>query len=126
MSTSSKHPEDWTDEEIYQEVAKIVRKFKLLECDRCAKAVVKWLQDNRIESKILRIRTKYGEDYIISTRLEELGITESITDNGTHYGVEVRRRVFDNLSPDGISREDWLNDFHCQSEQFIVEELDKF
>ncbi|WAN68893.1 hypothetical protein BJP36_41760 [Moorena producens JHB] len=31
--------------------------------------------------------------------------------------------VFDNLARDGMSREDWLNDFHCPSEEFIVEEL---
>jgi hypothetical protein len=51
---------------------------------------------------------------------------ESITTNGKHYGVEVRGRVFDNLSVQGMRREDWLNDFHCQSEQFIVEELGEF
>ncbi|MGL5035967.1 MAG: papain fold toxin domain-containing protein, partial [Microcystaceae cyanobacterium] len=37
-----------------------------------------------------------------------------------HYGVEVRGLVFDNLSPRGMAKEDWLNDFHCQSEEFIL------
>ncbi|MCZ8247759.1 MULTISPECIES: papain fold toxin domain-containing protein [unclassified Microcystis] len=31
--------------------------------------------------------------------------------NGKHYGVEVRGRVFDHLSPQGMKREDWLKIF---------------
>ena len=42
--------------------------------------------------------------------------------NGKHYGVEVRERVFDNLSPKGMTRDDWLKDFHCQSEEFMITE----
>jgi hypothetical protein len=114
-----------TDEEIYQEIGKIVEKFNILECDRCAKAVLKWLKQNKIEGKLIRLRTGYGEDFILSTRLEGLGIKDSITGNGTHYGVEVKEKVFDNLSSQGMSREDWLADFYCLSEQFIVEEIDK-
>jgi len=36
--------------------------------------------------------------------------------------VEVRGLVFDNLSPRGMPKEDWLNDFHCQGEEFILKE----
>ncbi|MFM7573238.1 MAG: papain fold toxin domain-containing protein, partial [Snowella sp.] len=41
---------------------------------------------------------------------------------GKHYGVEVKGLVFDNLSPHGMTKEDWLKDFHCQSEEFILKE----
>ena len=61
----------------------------------------------------------HDEDYIVSDRL---GNDESITINGKHYGVEVRGRVFDNLSPEGMMRDDWLKDFHCQSEEFMITE----
>jgi hypothetical protein len=50
--------------------------------------------------------------------LERQGITDSITDNGVHYGVEVRGKVFDNLSPEGLAIQDWVNDFHCLSDEF--------
>ncbi|NEP48220.1 MAG: hypothetical protein F6K65_05030 [Moorea sp. SIO3C2] len=110
-------------EEISQEIEKIVENFNNLQCYQCAKEILKWLKANKIKGTLIRLRTKYDEDYIVSTRLENLGITESITANGTHYGVEVQGIVFDNLARDGMSREDWLNDFHCPSEQFIVEEL---
>ncbi|MGL4501185.1 MAG: papain fold toxin domain-containing protein [Planktothrix sp.] len=102
----------------------MVPQFSLLECDKCATAVFQWLKLHRIEGKLLRIRTAFGEDYIVSKRLENQGITESITVNGTHYGVEVQGQVFDNLSSDGLPRREWIQDFHCIGEQFIVEELE--
>ena len=65
-------------------------------------------------------KTRYhDQDYLISDRG---GSDRSITINGKHYGVEVRGRVFDNLSPQGMTRDDWLKDFHCQSEEFIITE----
>jgi hypothetical protein len=113
-----------SDEEIYQEVGKIVAKFNLYKCDECATAVMQWLKENGIEGKIIFLRTKKRKEYyILSKRLERRGINESITLNGKHYGVEVRGRVFDNLSTDGLTKEDWINDFICPSEQFIVQEL---
>ena len=111
-------------EDIYREIGQIVAQFSLLECDKCATAVFQWLKFHRIEGKLLRIRTAFGEDYIVSNRLENQGITESITVNGTHYGVEVQGRVFDNLSSDGLTRGEWMQDFYCISEQFILEELE--
>ena len=85
---------------------------------------MQWLQQQEIEGKVLKIRTQYGEDYILSNRLERSGITESITTNGQHFGVEVNGRVFDNLSEQGLSIENWLQDFRCHSNQFILTELD--
>jgi hypothetical protein len=110
-----------SDEEIYQAVGEIVAQFGLYKCDDCAKAVVQWLQANNIEGKVILIRTKKRREYyILSTRWERLD--ESITLNGKHYGVEVRGLVFDNLSKEGLTREDWIKDFHCPSKQFIIEE----
>lgn len=110
-----------TQEEVWLQVSQIVAAYPVLECARCAASVMEWLQDNGIEGKILRLRTKRcSEVFIISDRY---GGKESITENGTHYGVEVFGKVFDNLSIEGLSREDWLNDFHCRSDKFIVDEL---
>ncbi|MEI6442947.1 MAG: papain fold toxin domain-containing protein [Nostocales cyanobacterium ELA583] len=74
------------------------------------------LQQNNIEGKILKLKTiTWNNEYILSWRLEKQDITNSITNNGTHYGVEVLGKVFDNLSVEGMTREDWLNDFDCLS-----------
>ena len=108
-------------EEVWQKVSQIVANYPLLECDRCAASVMEWLHDNEIEGKILRLRTKRrSEVFIISDRY---GGNESITENGTHYGVEVYGLVFDNLSTEGLSREAWIKDFHSRSDKFVVDEL---
>ncbi|HBL09940.1 MAG TPA: hypothetical protein DD379_00555, partial [Cyanobacteria bacterium UBA11162] len=87
---------DLTDFQVYQEVSKIVSQFELYQCYECAKTVMQWLTENRIEGKVIELRTRYrDENYILSDRT---GSDESITINGKHYGVEVRGRVFDNLS----------------------------
>lgn len=78
-----------------------------------------------MKGTVLRIKTQYdGEDYILSQRLESQGITESITLNGQHYGIEVQGLVFDNLSATGLTRKDWLNDFQSISGEFIIMEFD--
>ena len=59
-------------------------------------------------------------------RLEKLGINESITINGQHFGVEVRGLVFDNLSELGQSRDSWIKDFQFHSGQFILTEVDSW
>lgn len=111
-------------EQIYQEIGKIVSEFSLYECDDCARTIMHWLAENGIEGKIIKMKTKYDEDFILSDRMEIKGITQSITVNGKHYGVEVLGLVFDNLSATGMTLEDWRNDFHCPSEEFIIETLD--
>jgi Papain fold toxin 2 len=116
-----------SDEQVYQAIARIVEEFTILECAECARAILNWVRDNDIEGVVLKLRTRYrDEDFIVSRRLEIQGIVESVTANGTHYGVEVRGRVFDNLSLWGMSRIDWINDFSCPSEQMTVEELEDF
>lgn len=112
-----------SDEEIYREVGKITQKYQLqlYQCYECAKAVMLWLQENGVQGKVILIRTKKRKDYyIVSTRCST---DESITLNGKHYGVEVRGLIFDNLSTEGLTKADWIKDFHCPSEEFIIEEL---
>ncbi|MFB2879038.1 papain fold toxin domain-containing protein [Floridanema aerugineum] len=86
-------------EEIFQEIGKIIAKFNLYECDDCVRAIMQWLGANGIEGKIIKLKTKYNEDFILSERLERQGITEAVTINGRHYGVEVLGLVYDNISP---------------------------
>lgn len=110
-----------SDEYIYTEVGKIVSQFDIYQCYNCAIAVRQWLRDNGIEGQIIELKTFYrDEDYIISDRI---GGDESISNNGKHYGVRVRRLVFDNLSIEGMAEADWIGDFHCPSDEFTIAEL---
>ncbi len=107
---------------VWQEVGKIVVAYPLLECDRAARAAETWLKQRQIPHKILKLRTqRRSENFIVSRRY---GLSDAITENGTHYGVEVFDRVFDNLSETGLTRGEWLADFVCPSGQFSIEELE--
>lgn len=108
-------------EEVWQAISRIVVKYPLLECDQCEIAVMQFLNKAGIEGKVLRLRTKRrSEVFIVSNRH---GLDESITENGTHYGVEVFGKVFDNLSAEGLTREAWIKDFNCLSGKFVLDEL---
>lgn len=113
-----------SDEEIYQQVANILGQFKLLECNECAEAIKKWLKANGINGIHLKISPLDKADFILSERWD--GGRATISQNGIHYGIEVRGKVFDNLSPIGVSREDWIADFYCGIGEFIIQEVDKF
>jgi hypothetical protein len=111
----------WNDDEVFLALGTLTRQFPLLKCHECAIALRAWLTRRKISSRIWRISTKYDdEDFILSDRLERQGITDSITDNGIHYGIEVRGLIFDNLSPDGLTLEAWVQDFHSMSDEFEV------
>jgi len=82
---------------------------------------MRWLQRWAVEGLVLRLKTKRRSDSFITSKRH--GEDESITEDGTHYGVEVLSRVFDNLSSEGLTREDWLDDFSCRSGGFTIEEM---
>ncbi len=113
-----------SDEEIYQQIGAIVDNFKLLQCAECAEAIKTWLKANGISGTHLQLKL-VGRGYFIVSQRWEKGRTP-ITQNGTHYGIEVRRKVFDNLSTTGLNREEWIKDFDCPSGQFIIEEIENF
>jgi hypothetical protein len=108
-------------EEIWQAIGRITINYPLLECDKCALAIMRYLNKRGIEAKILRLRTKRRSETFITS--DRYGLDESITENGTHYGVEVMGKIFDNLSTEGLPREGWLKDFNCLSGAFVIDEL---
>ena len=118
---------EWSDEDLYQAVGTITRQFPLLKCHECVIAIRSWLSRRQVPSKIWKISTKNDdEDFIVSDRLEQQGITDSMTDNGVHYGVEVRGQIFDNLSPEGMALEDWVQDFHSISDELEITCFDDY
>ena len=110
------------NQEVWRNVGEIACSYGILECDRCGIAVMQWLRENGLAGKILRLRTKRRNEVFIICDRHSSGA--SITENGTHYGVEVLGKVFDNLSDEGIPRSLWISSFHCMSEKFALDELD--
>ena len=123
----SKRRDDEEIAELYEKIGNLVVRFPLLHCEECASTLKRWLKQRRIPGKIWRISTRYDyEDFILSDRLEQQGSSETITENGVHYGVEVLGKIFDNLSEQGLSMDDWVNDFTSISDEFDVEVIDEF
>ncbi|WP_263432584.1 papain fold toxin domain-containing protein [Nostoc sp. MS1] len=112
---------------MHKAIGNIVIRFPLLHCEECANTLKKWLKQRGIQGKLWRLSTKYdNEDFILSERLEQQGCVETITENGVHYGVEVFGKIFDNLSEQGLSPDDWINDFTSLSNEFKVEVIEEF
>ena len=125
--TLSSVPNDPSITDIHAAIGNLVIRFPLLHCEECARTLKKWLQQRNIPGKLWRLSTKYDdEDFILSDRLEQQGCFESITENGAHYGIEVLGKIFDNLSPQGLSPEDWSNDFTSLSNEFEIEVIEEF
>lgn len=123
----SKIPENLTIEEIHSAIGSLAERFPLLHCEECARTLKQWLQQRNIPGKLWRLSTETDdEDFILSDRLERQGCFESITENGTHYGIEVFGKIFDNLSSQGLSPTEWVNDFSSLSNEFNVNVIEEF
>ena len=102
-------------------------RFPILHCEECASVLKQWLKQRGIPGKLWRLSTRYDdEDFILRDRLEQQGCSETITENGVHYGVEVFGKIFDNLSRQGLSSKDWKNDLTSLSNEFKVEVIEEF
>jgi hypothetical protein len=119
--------EDSASTKLYEAIGNLVIRFPLLHCEECASTLQEWLKQRGIPGKLWRLSTRSDdEDFILSDRLEQKGCFETITENGVHYGVEVFGKIFDNLSRQGLSPEDWVNDFTSPSNEFKVEVIEEF
>lgn len=107
-----------TDQELYEKLSSIASRYEIFQCQACADEIQGWLQKRGIHGIYIKISTRMN-DFMISTRV---GSHTTITQNGCHYGVEVRSKVFDNLSYTGIPKQEWLDDFECIG-GFDIEEL---
>ncbi|EDX72593.1 hypothetical protein MC7420_2501 [Coleofasciculus chthonoplastes PCC 7420] len=113
--------------ELYQAIGNIVVRFPLLHCQDCASTLKRWLKQRQIPGKLWRLSTRYdNEDFILSQRQEQQGCFETITENGIHYGIEVYGKIFDNLSREGLTPDEWVKDFTSLSNEFDVKVIQEF
>lgn len=114
-------------DDIHKDIGNLASDFPLLHCEECAITLTKWLKHRSIPGKLWRLSTIHDEeDFILSARLEQQGCYDSITENGVHYGVEVFGLIFDNLSSQGLTLDDWIQDFTSLSSEFATEMLEEF
>lgn len=100
------------------EVREIARKYRNFQCVQCSQEIQIYLKRAGINGKIIKITTN-------TTRLpfsiitNPAGSDRQIATNGFHQGVVLqieteqgtKETVFDNLYPDGVPKDDWLNSF---------------
>ena len=94
----------------YVQIASAVaRRFGLLDCVPASNAIVKALKAQGIRGEVIHLRTINKHGFILSDKHG----SSAISRNGHHVGVRVEGMVFDNIHPDGIPYEKWLQDFHA-------------
>lgn len=113
-----------TQDEVFAEIARIISGYRVFQCVECAEAIKAFLKANNISGIHLRISAVGRLKFIVSRRWQNG--QESIAQTGIHQGIETCDRVFDNLSFDGLERQDWVADFDCASGEFKVIELEVF
>jgi Papain fold toxin 2 len=101
--------------ELCQQITQIASCFKLFECVDCAEAIKEFLIQRRIPGKQIKLYTgrakgKYGNIY-------HDGLQRNIATNGRHEGILIEiageEIVFDNIHPEGITREAWMANLYC-------------
>ncbi|MGB3694158.1 MAG: papain fold toxin domain-containing protein, partial [Spirulinaceae cyanobacterium] len=97
---------------IIRTVSRVATRFKIGECDSCALAVKTELVRKGINGRHIRIETVSKSGFsgnIYSKKADDL-----ISFNGYHEAIVVEingvETVFDNISPEGIPKKQWLDD----------------
>jgi hypothetical protein len=78
----------------------------ILRCEEAAKDLAKEFGD-RTHILVLDISSKARSSDVISLTSDN----ETISESGRHYGVLLHHKIFDNLHPEGIEYDNWLNQF---------------
>jgi Papain fold toxin 2 len=93
-----------------QQVASNAAKgFGDLQCRECANAVQRALRAAGHRGQLIDLRGGGKRGFIISRSLPLSA--PAISQNGRHVGVRVGDLVFDNIYPDGMPYDQWINDF---------------
>jgi hypothetical protein len=81
----------------------------VLQCQECADAVRDALLAAGHGGQLVELRAAGGRDFMVCLSFD--GGQATITLNGRHVGVRVSDLAFDNLHPDGLPYDEWLQDF---------------
>ncbi len=89
-------------------VNKIPEKYKKNgQCDSFAKKMVERLKKENIHYQIIRVDSIYS---IYSDK------AEAVIGNGYHYGIKINDIIYDNMTPEGIKFDLWLEDLGLTSQ----------
>ncbi|GAA6620052.1 papain fold toxin domain-containing protein [Scytonema sp. NUACC26] len=101
--------------ELRQQIASIASRFQIFECIQCAEAIKRFLIEQKIRGKQIKLFTGSTEDPFCNIYHEILN--QNISTNGYHEAIvleiEGKELVFDNIHPQGVLKADWINNLYC-------------
>uniref|UniRef100_B8HUB9 Tox-PL-2 domain-containing protein n=1 Tax=Cyanothece sp. (strain PCC 7425 / ATCC 29141) TaxID=395961 RepID=B8HUB9_CYAP4 len=104
-------------QELRQQITSIASRFGDFECEPCADAIEKFLRQQGISGKRIKLYT--GSALGLYGNIFHDGLERNISTNGRHQGVIVeldgQEIVFDNIHHEGVERTKWLLNFHCSA-----------
>ena len=110
-----KGKEDASVEDLVKKVPKKYKEYG--KCDKFKDKLHDLLEKNNIEHDIIKIENKETQ-YICSKKYGgEIGET------GYHYGIRVGDIVYDNLTPEGMNYNAWLQDLYYYDWEGALEVL---
>jgi hypothetical protein len=83
--------------------------FKVLQCQECADQVKAALLAAGHHGEVIELMDNLLNDFMVCVSYD--GGATTITQNGRHVGVRVGDVVFDNLHPNGLPFDQWLQDY---------------
>jgi Papain fold toxin 2 len=89
--------------------AAAARGYQVLQCQKCAENVRKELIGAGFHGQIIELRNRGKCEFMVC--MGYLRGQTTITETGWHVGVRIGNLVFDNLHPDGMRYDDWVQDF---------------
>lgn len=101
------------------DIIKLASKYKNLECVECADEIQSYLKGLKLNGT--RINLTYGNGYIVH---DLLPTSEAISQNGKHTAILFDGKVYDNLFPEGIDYDKWIDGFFAASGQKNIEIID--
>src|SRR5688572_24440532 len=99
------------------------RGFKLYKCFECADSIRNEMTRLGQPGEVIVLRAAGHVDLMACLSYD--GGRTSITQTGVHCGVRIGDLVFDNLHPDGLPYQDWLNDFAAMT-SVRIERVESF
>lgn len=105
------------DDKLHQEITKIAKTFKIFQCQPCTISIQEFLMRKGKSGKLIKLYT--GQEYGKYGNIYHDKLQKNIATNGNHQGIGVminnEELIFDNLHPQGITRQEWFNNFYCIS-----------
>ena len=99
------------------DIAALARTFGILQCEACADAIqIALVQRGESARRVEVAIPRFGGMGMIGHIYADSGrfAGQNIATNGRHVAIEYLGRMYDNNFPEGVSRDDWLEQLVTQ------------